>query len=106
MVKNVDSSSFEAQVLKNKNYVLLEFSAAWCGPCKQMFPILGQVSELYEDELDVFKIDIDENPDIALKYQVKNIPLLLLIKDGTVVSQKTGALPKTKLVEWLDENIK
>ena len=106
MIKNIDDLNFETTVLKNTKHVLVEFSASWCGPCKQLFPILEQVSEQYKDALEVCKIDIDESPDLAMKYQVKNIPLMLILKDGVVLSTKTGAMPKTKISSWIDETIK
>ena len=99
----VTDDSFESDVLKAGKPVLVDFWAEWCGPCKQMNPALDQISEELSDQLTVAKVNIDENPMSPGSYGVRGIPTLLLFKDGQVASMKVGAMPKSKVLEWLGE---
>ncbi len=99
----VTDDSFESDVLKAGKPVLVDFWAEWCGPCKQMNPALDQISEELADQLTVAKVNIDENPMSPGRYGVRGIPTLLLFKDGQVASMKVGAMPKSKVLEWLGE---
>ena len=100
----VTDDSFETDVLKAGKPVLVDFWAEWCGPCKQMNPALDQISEELADQLTVAKVNIDENPMSPGRYGVRGIPTLLLFKDGQVASMKVGAMPKSKVLEWLGES--
>ena len=100
----VTDDSFEAQVLQAGKPVLVDFWAEWCGPCKQMNPALDQLSEELADQVTVAKVNIDENPMSPGRYGVRGIPTLLLFKDGQVASMKVGAMPKSKILEWLGES--
>jgi thioredoxin 1 len=100
--KNVADSEFENEVLNASGPVLVDFWAEWCGPCKQIGPILEEISDEMGEKLTVAKINIDQNPEIPSKYGVRGIPTLMLFKDGQEVGTKVGSLPKSKLVEWLD----
>ena len=102
MLKNVADNEFEQQVLKSSSPVLVDFWAEWCGPCRQLAPILDQVANEMEGKLTVAKVNIDESPEAPAKYGVRGIPTLILFKDGQAVATKVGSLPKNKLVEWLD----
>ena len=103
--KPVSDDSFDADVLGAEGLVLVDFWAEWCGPCKQIGPSLEEISEEMGDALTVAKVNIDENPMTPSKYGVRGIPTLILFKDGEVAATKVGALPKGKLVEWIQESV-
>lgn len=96
----VSKNNFENEVLNEKGIVLVDFFANWCGPCKMLSPVLGQIAEEYKDEVKVCKINIDEEIELAQKYQIASIPALLVFKDGQVVNQSVGFVPK-KAIEKL-----
>jgi thioredoxin 1 len=102
MTGKVTDASFEADVLKADRPVLVDYWAEWCGPCRQIAPALEEISKEMGDRVTVAKLNIDENPLTPTKYGVRGIPTLMLFKDGNVASMKVGALPKGKLVEWLE----
>ena len=104
--KPVSDDSFETDVLAADSPVLVDFWAEWCGPCKQIGPSLEEISDEMGDALIVAKVNIDENPMTPSKYGVRGIPTLMLFKDGEVAATKVGALPKGKLVEWIQSAIK
>lgn len=103
--KPVSDDSFETDVLAADSPVLVDFWAEWCGPCKQIGPSLEEISDEMGDALIVAKVNIDENPMTPSKYGVRGIPTLMLFKDGEVAATKVGALPKGKLVEWIQSTI-
>ena len=103
MPKNINDDSFDADVLNSETPVLVDFWAEWCGPCKQIAPALEEISGELGDKLTIAKLNIDENPSSPSKYGVRGIPTLILFKDGEVVATKVGALPKSKITEWLNE---
>ena len=90
----VSKNNFENEVLNEKGIVLVDFFANWCGPCKMLSPVLSQVAEEYKDEVKVCKINIDEEIELAQQYQIASIPALLVFKDGKVVNQSVGFVPK------------
>ena len=96
----VSKNNFENEVLNEKGIVLVDFFANWCGPCKMLSPVLSQVAEEYKDEVKVCKINIDEEIKLAQQYQIASIPALLVFKDGKVVNQSVGFVPK-KAIEKL-----
>ena len=85
--------------------VIVDFWAEWCGPCKQIGPILEEISEEKKDKLQILKLNIDENPTIPQKYGVRGIPTLMLFKGGNLVDTKVGSLPKSALTEWIDSHL-
>ncbi|MBA3979323.1 MAG: thiol reductase thioredoxin [Alcanivorax sp.] len=102
---NASDSSFEADVLKADEPVLVDYWAPWCGPCKMIAPILEEVVKEYEGRLKVVKINIDDNPDTPRKYGVRGIPTLTVFKNGNVEATKVGALSKSQLTAFLDSTL-
>jgi thioredoxin 1 len=103
--KPVSDASFDQDVLKAPGPVLVDFWAEWCGPCKQIGPYLEEISNEMVGQVTVAKVNIDDNPMAPSKYGVRGIPTLILFKDGQVAATKVGALPKTKLVEWIKASL-
>ena len=104
-VCEVSDDSFESEVIGCSKPVLVDYWAEWCGPCLQIAPALKEIAEEMDDRIVVAKINIDENPVTPTKVGVRGIPTLMLFKDGQVAATKVGALPKGKLVEWLESVI-
>jgi len=104
-IKHVSDASFEADVLKADGPVLVDLWAAWCGPCRMIAPILDQLATEYQGRVTIAKLNVDENPDTAAKYQVRSIPTLLLFKQGQVAATKVGAASKSDLSAFLDQSL-
>ena len=104
-IMHTSDSSFEADVLGSDKPALVDFWAAWCGPCKMIAPLLDEAADEYADRLAVVKLNVDENPNIAQKFGIRSIPTLILFKDGTVQAQKLGAMSKSQLTEFLESNL-
>jgi thioredoxin 1 len=104
-ILHVTDESFEREVLKSDDPVLLEYWAEWCGPCKLIAPVLEQIAGEYAGRLRVAKLNIDENPDTPPKYGIRGIPTLMLFKNGHVEATKVGALSKSQLAAFLDVNL-
>jgi thioredoxin 1 len=101
-IVHTTDSSFESDVLQSDVPALVDFWAAWCGPCKMIAPLLDELSTEYADRLKVCKVDVDSNPETAAKFNVRGIPTLLVFKNGTVEATKVGALSKAQLVEFVE----
>jgi len=98
-------SNFEADVLNADTPVLVDFWAEWCGPCKQIAPALEEIAGEMEGKVRITKINIDENPDVPAKYGVRGIPTMMIFSGGQVAATKVGALPKTKIADWIESSI-
>ncbi|CAM4382439.1 thioredoxin TrxA [Bordetella muralis] len=101
-IKNVSDASFDTDVIKSGQPVLVDYWAAWCGPCKMIAPLLEEVASEYAGRLTVAKLNVDENQDTAAKYGIRGIPTLMLFKDGQAAATKVGALSKSQLTAFLD----
>jgi len=102
MTTKITDATFEKDVLRAPGPVLVDFWAEWCGPCKMIAPFLEDISKEMAGRVTVAKINIDENPATPTRYGVNGIPTLILFKNGQVAATKIGALPKSKLVEWVE----
>ncbi|WP_374367541.1 thioredoxin TrxA [Dongia sp.] len=102
---HVSDASFEADVLKSNQPVLVDFWAEWCGPCKAIAPVLEEIAQELGGKLKIVKVDIDRNAQTPKKYGIRGVPTLMLFKDGQVAATKVGAEPKRKLLDWVNSNI-
>ena len=102
--KHISDEEFAGAIASSKP-VLVDFWAEWCGPCKQIGPILDDIAKEMEDKLTVAKVNIDNNPESPQKYGVRGIPTMILFKDGKAIATKVGSLPKSQLVEWLNTHV-
>ncbi len=104
-VKEINEAQFDQEVLKSDLPVLVDFWAPWCGPCKMLGPVLEEVATAKEGSLKIVKVNVDENQELAQKYEVMGIPAMFLIKDGKVIDNYTGAMNKQALTEKLDQHL-
>jgi len=105
LIKHVSDASFEADVLNATDPVLVDYWAPWCGPCRMIAPILDQLAPEYQGRVTIAKLNVDENPETAAKYQVRSIPTLHLFKQGQVTATKIGAASKSDLGAFLDQSL-
>lgn len=98
----VTDETFNAEVEQSEIPVVVDFWAEWCGPCKQIGPALEELSEEYSGRVKIVKVNVDDSPDSPSRLGVRGIPALFMFKDGQVVSNRTGAAPKTSLQHWID----
>ena len=104
-ILNVEDKDFKEKVLESDKPVLCDFWAEWCGPCKQIAPILHELAEDYKEKILVAKVNIDENPEVPSNYGIMSIPTLILFKNGQSISSQIGLVEKSSLTKWLDDNI-
>ena len=106
LIKHVSDASFEADVLQSTQPVLVDYWAEWCGPCKMIAPILDEMATTYSGKLQITKMNVDENREIPGKFGIRGIPTLMLFKDGKLAATKVGALSKSQMAAFIDENLK
>jgi thioredoxin 1 len=102
MAKEITDANFEELVLKSDKPVMLDFWAVWCGPCRMIAPIVEEMAEEYEGKAVIGKVDVDSNPEVAMKYGIRNIPTTLFVKNGEVADKQVGAAPKKVFTDKLD----
>ncbi len=98
-------SNFEDEVLNSDTPVLVDFWAEWCGPCKKIGPVVEELAGEYAGKAKIGKVNVDDNPEVSMKYQIRSIPALLIFKNGEVVDQIVGAVPKSVLKKQLDAQL-
>ena len=103
--KAVTDQNFEVEVLKSQKPTVVDFWAEWCNPCKQISPVLEEISEELKNEVTIAKHNIDNEPNIPTRYGIKGIPTMLLFKNGELKATKVGATTKSNIIEWIKENI-
>jgi thioredoxin 1 len=105
MATQLTDSNFKETVLDSGKVTLVDFWAEWCGPCKAIGPMIEEISKEYEGKAIIGKVDVDSNPETAMKYGIRNIPTILFIKNGQVVDKQVGAVPKANLVAMLNKHL-
>lgn len=95
------AANFENELLRSDKPVLLDFYADWCGPCKMLSPVLGEIADEYADVIRVAKVNVDDEPELAMKFKVSSIPMLVFFKDGRIVSTSVGYRPKDEILNEL-----
>ena len=104
-IVHITDESFEEEVLKSTQPVLIDYWAEWCGPCKMIAPVLEEIAADYDGRLKVVKLNIDENPETPPRYGIRGIPTLMLFKNGNVEATKVGAVSKSQLTAFIDGNM-
>jgi thioredoxin 1 len=104
-IHHVTDDTFEAEVLKSEQAVLVDYWAEWCGPCKMIAPILDEIAKEYAGKLKVTKVNIDDNQATPAKFGIRGIPTLMIFKNGNVEATKVGALSKSQLTAFIDSNL-
>ncbi|MES2983619.1 MAG: thioredoxin TrxA [Pseudomonadota bacterium] len=103
--KHISDDEFDGAVLNSSTPILVDFWAEWCGPCKQIGPILDEIAKDMDGKLTIAKVNIDQNPESPQRYGVRGIPTMILFKDGKAIATKVGSMPKSQLVEWLNSHV-
>jgi len=105
LIKHVSDASFQADVLDATAPVLVDFWAEWCGPCKMIAPILDEVAGTYQGKIQVAKVNVDDNRDVPAKFGIRGIPTLMVFKDGQLAATKVGAMSKSQLTAFIDQQL-
>jgi len=100
-VGKVSDANFESEVLKANSPVVVDFWAEWCGPCRMIAPALEEIAGSLGEKVKIVKLNVDENPQTAAKYNIQSIPTLMIFKNGSMSSRQIGAAPKQKLEQWI-----
>lgn len=102
-IVELNDSSFDTEVINSEKPVLVDFWAPWCGPCRALAPVIEEISTDFVDKLKVGKINVDENPEISMKFGIRSIPTLMVFKDGEVLEQIIGAVPKSEIERAIEK---
>jgi thioredoxin 1 len=105
MTKETTDKTFASEVLNAKTPVLVDFWAPWCGPCRQLSPIIDEIAKEFAGKIEVYKCNVDDNPETPSQFGVRGIPSLMIFKDGKLADSKVGALPRASLTEWITKNL-
>ena len=105
LIKHTTDATFEADVLKATHPVLVDYWAEWCGPCKMIAPILDEVATSYQGKLQIAKMNVDENRDVPAKFGIRGIPTLMIFKNGELAATKVGAMSKSQLTAFIDQQL-
>ena len=105
LIKHTTDATFDADVLKSTTPVLVDYWAEWCGPCKMIAPILDEVATAYDGKLQIAKMNVDENREIPAKFGIRGIPTLMLFKNGELAATKVGAMSKSQLTAFIDQQL-
>lgn len=105
LIKHITDATFEAEVLKSSQPVVVDFWAEWCGPCKMIAPMLDEAAGTYQGKLQITKMNVDDNRDIPAKFGIRGIPTLMIFKDGQLAATKVGAMSKSQLTAFIDQQL-
>lgn len=105
-VQQITDTNFDKEVLRSKQLVLVDFWAAWCGPCKMVAPVIDEIADEYKDAVKVVKVNTDENPSTAASYGIRSIPTLLIFNEGHIIDTIIGAIPKSTVINRIQECLK
>ncbi len=105
LIKHITDASFDADVLQSPQPVLVDYWAEWCGPCKMIAPVLDELATTYQGKLTIAKMNVDENRDIPAKFGIRGIPTLMVFKGGQLAATKVGAMSKSQLSAFIDQQL-